>query len=165
MPLHKVLIVMGSKSDGDVMKPAIEILTELRIAAELRIASAHRTPEVVRELAVAAGDRGIGVIIAGAGYAAHLAGVIAAHTTIPVIGVPIDSSSLAGIDALLSTVQMPPGIPVATVGIGKAGAKNAAILAAEILALSDVKLSGRLAAYRADMAEEVKRADREIAKP
>ncbi len=102
------------------------------------------------------------MIIAGAGYAAHLAGFIAAHTTLPVIGVPIASSSLLGVDALLSTVQMPPGVPVAAVGIGESGAKNAAILAAQILALSDQKLSERLAAFRADMAEEVKKADREV---
>ncbi len=155
---------MGSKSDIEVMKPARDRLEGLGVETELRIASAHRTPEVVRELAVTARDRGIEVIIAGAGYAAHLAGVIAGHTTLPVIGVPIPSSSLLGIDALLSIVQMPPGIPVAAVGIGQAGAKNAAILAAQILALSDVELSGRLAALRADMAEEVNKADREIAK-
>jgi phosphoribosylaminoimidazole carboxylase PurE protein len=164
MAKHKVLIVMGSKSDIDVMKPARERLEALGIEAELRIASAHRTPEVVRELAVSARDRGIGVIIAGAGFAAHLAGVIAAHTMVPVIGVPIASSSLLGIDALLSTVQMPPGIPVATVGIGQAGAKNAAVLAAQILAVSDEALFARLEAFRADMAEEVKRSDQEIAK-
>jgi len=164
MAKHKVIIVMGSKSDIDVMKPASERLEALGIEAIVRIASAHRTPEVVRDLALSARDRGIGVIIAGAGYAAHLAGVIAAHTTVPVIGVPIASSSLLGIDALLSTVQMPPGIPVATVGIGQAGAKNAAILAAEILALSDPQLAERLTTYRAEMAEEVKRADQEVAK-
>lgn len=164
MTRYKVLIVMGSKSDIEVMKPARERLESLGVEVELRIASAHRTPEAVRELALAAHDRGIGVIIAGAGFAAHLAGVIASHTMLPVIGVPIPSSSLLGIDALLSTVQMPPGIPVATVGIGEAGAKNAAILAAQILALSDEELSGRLAAFRADMAEEVSKADREIAK-
>ncbi len=156
---------MGSKSDIGVMKPAQDRLESFGIEAELRIASAHRTPEVVRDLAMKASGRGIGVIIAGAGYAAHLAGVIASHTSLPVIGVPIPSSSLLGIDALLSTVQMPPGIPVATVGIGEAGAKNAAILAARILALTDEELSGRLAAFRADMAEEVIKADREISKP
>jgi phosphoribosylamine---glycine ligase len=163
MTRYKVLLIMGSKSDSDVMKPARDHLKSFGIETELHIASAHRTPEVVRELAATARDRGIGVIIAGAGYAAHLAGVIAAHTTLPVIGVPIPSSSLLGIDALLSTVQMPPGIPVATVGIGQAGAKNAAILAAQILALSDEDLSRRLATFRAEMAEEVKKADREIA--
>lgn len=153
---------MGSKSDLDVMKPARERLDALGVESEVRIASAHRTPEVVRELAASARGRGIGVIIAGAGYAAHLAGVIAAHTTLPVIGVPIDSSSLLGIDALLSTVQMPPGIPVAAVGIGRAGASNAAILAAQVLALSDDELSKRLDAFRAGMAEDVKRSDREV---
>jgi phosphoribosylaminoimidazole carboxylase PurE protein len=161
---HNVLIVMGSKSDTEVMNPALKTLETLGIKATLRIASAHRTPEAVRELAVSARDRGIGVIIAGAGYAAHLAGVIAAHTTVPVIGIPIPSSTLLGIDALLSTVQMPPGIPVATVGIGQAGAKNAAILAAEILAVSDEALRDRLSAFRAEMAEEVRLADEDIAK-
>ncbi|MBN2223626.1 MAG: 5-(carboxyamino)imidazole ribonucleotide mutase [Deltaproteobacteria bacterium] len=164
MTRHKVLIVMGSKSDIEVMKPARDRLEGFGIETELRIASAHRTPEVVRELAQTASDRGIGVIIAGAGFAAHLAGVIASHTMLPVIGVPIPSSSLLGIDALLSTVQMPPGIPVAAVGIGQPGAKNAAILAAQILALSDQGLSERLAAFRAEMVEEVKKADREISK-
>jgi phosphoribosylaminoimidazole carboxylase PurE protein len=163
MTSHKVLIVMGSKSDLGVMKPARDRLHDLGIEAEVRIASAHRTPEIVRELALTARDRGIGVIIAGAGYAAHLAGVIAAYTTLPVIGVSIASSSLLGIDALLATVQMPPGVPVAAVGIGEAGAKNAAILAAQILALSDEELTRRLAAFRADMAEDVKKADREVA--
>jgi phosphoribosylaminoimidazole carboxylase PurE protein len=159
---RKVLVVMGSKSDLPVMKPAKDRLEEFGIEVELRIASAHRTPEMVRDLALTARERGVGVIIAGAGYAAHLAGVIAAHTTLPVIGVPIASSSLLGIDALLSTVQMPPGVPVATVGIGDAGARNAAILAAEILALSDDELARRIADLRARMSEDVKRADREV---
>jgi phosphoribosylaminoimidazole carboxylase PurE protein len=159
---RKVLVVMGSKSDLPVMKPAKDRLEEFGIEVELRIVSAHRTPEMVRDLALTARERGVGVIIAGAGYAAHLAGVIAAHTTLPVIGVPIASSSLLGIDALLSTVQMPPGVPVATVGIGDAGARNAAILAAEILALSDDELARRIADLRARMSEDVKRADREV---
>ena len=162
MASHKVLIVTGSKSDLSVMNAARDRLHDLGLESEMRVASAHRTPEAVRELALAARDRGFAVIIAGAGYAAHLAGVIAAHTTLPVIGVPIASSGLLGIDALLSTVQMPPGVPVATVGIGEAGAKNAAILAAQILALSDEGLAKRLAASRADMAEEVRKADREL---
>jgi phosphoribosylaminoimidazole carboxylase PurE protein len=162
MTRNKVLIIIGSKSDLGVMKPARERLEGLGIDVELRIASAHRTPEVVRDLALSAAGHGVGVIIAGAGYAAHLAGVIASHTMLPVIGVPIPSSTLLGIDALLSTVQMPPGIPVATVGIGEAGAKNAALLAAQILALSDDALKGKLAALRAEMAEDVKKADREI---
>jgi len=162
MTSNKVLIVMGSASDLDVMKAARDRLADFGIKAEVRIASAHRTPDVVRDLALAARARGVGVIIAGAGYAAHLAGVIAAHTTLPVIGVPIASSGLLGIDALLSTVQMPPGVPVATVGIGEVGAKNAAILAAQILALSDEGLAKRLSASRATMAEDVKKTDREL---
>lgn len=157
-----VLIVMGSKSDLPVMEAAKEILDELKISAGMRIASAHRTPEAVDEMAKAARDRGIRVIIAGAGYAAHLAGVIASKTTLPVIGVPLASSDLAGVDSLLSTVQMPPGIPVATVGIGKAGAKNAAILAAQIIAVTDESVRTALETQRKKTAEGVLQADREL---
>jgi phosphoribosylaminoimidazole carboxylase PurE protein len=159
---HKVLIVMGSRSDLEVMKPARDTLESLGVKTIMRVASAHRTPDVVSDLARSAKDGGIGVIIAGAGYAAHLAGVIASHTLLPVIGVPIASSSLSGIDSLLSTVQMPPGVPVATVGIGPAGAKNAAILAAQILARGDDELYKRLAESRRSMADEVRKADEEI---
>jgi phosphoribosylaminoimidazole carboxylase PurE protein len=155
---------MGSKSDIEVMKPAQETLESFGIEVRLRVASAHRTPDIVTEIAKTAREKGIGVIIAGAGYAAHLAGVIASHTLVPVIGVPIASSSLSGIDSLLSTVQMPPGVPVATVGIGSAGARNAAILAAEILAMGDDELFGRLKESRQQMVEEVKKADREFGK-
>jgi phosphoribosylamine---glycine ligase len=162
MTRHKVLIVMGSKSDLDVMRSAGETLESLGIEAVVRVASAHRTPGVVMDLARTAKDNGFGVIIAGAGYSAHLAGVIAAHTLVPVIGVPIASSTLLGIDSLLSTVQMPPGIPVATVGIGPAGAKNAAILAAQILAQTDDELFIRLEKHRASMAETVMKDDGDI---
>ncbi len=157
-----VLIVMGSKSDMEVMDEAAKILSSLEIPNRVRIASAHRTPEVVSEIAKGARDEDVAVIIAGAGYAAHLAGVIASTTTLPVIGVPIASSDLNGIDALLSTVQMPPGIPVATVGIGGAGAKNAALLAAEILAVSDEEIAKRLEEYRNEMRLKVIEADSEI---
>ena len=157
-----VLIVMGSKSDMEVMDEAAKILSSLGIPHKVRIASAHRTPEVVSEIAKGARDEGYAAIIAGAGYAAHLAGVIASTTTLPVIGVPIASSDLNGIDALLSTVQMPPGIPVATVGIGGAGAKNAALLATEILALTDDKIAKKLDDYRKEMREKVIEADKEL---
>ena len=159
---HSVLVVMGSKSDLPVMKSTEETLNSLGIFPEMRIASAHRTPDMVKEIIEDARERGIRVIIAGAGYAAHLAGFIAAHTTLPVIGVPLSSSDLNGIDALLSTVQMPPGIPVATVGIGKAGARNAAILAAQMLSLGDEKIRERIIEFREEMKGKVIKADREL---
>jgi phosphoribosylamine--glycine ligase/phosphoribosylaminoimidazole carboxylase, PurE protein len=148
-------IVMGSDSDLPIMQAAADFLQSIGIDFEMRITSAHRTPEQACAYAKSACERGLKVIIAGAGMAAHLAGVLAAHTTLPVIGVPLDASSLHGLDALLSTVQMPPGIPVATMGIGKAGAKNAAVLAARILALSESGLQERLVQYARDMADEV----------
>jgi len=151
----QVLIVVGSDSDLPVMKTAEDILKELRIPYTLTIASAHRTPERATKLASEAEERGIEVIIAGAGMAAHLAGVLASRTIVPVIGVPIDSSPLKGLDSLLSTVQMPPGVPVATMAIGKAGAKNAAILSAQIIARKDTKVSKRLKDLRKKLAEEV----------
>jgi len=141
-------VLMGSKSDAEVMKGCSDTLTEMKIPHEVRVLSAHRTPQQTREYVENAAPRGIHVMIAGAGWAAHLAGVVAAHTTLPVIGVPIDSSPLQGMDSLLSTVQMPPGIPVATVSIGKGGATNAAVLAAEILALKFPEIAERLKAYR-----------------
>jgi phosphoribosylaminoimidazole carboxylase PurE protein len=144
-------IAMGSTSDADIMRGAIDTLKELNIPYELKITSAHRTPEQTREFAENAADRGMEVIIAGAGWAAHLAGVIAAHTLLPVIGVPIESSPLQGLDALLATVQMPPGIPVATVAIGKGGAKNAAILAAQILSLKYPDIAKTLENYRKNL--------------
>lgn len=144
-------VLMGSASDADVMKGCIEQLDELGIPYEVKISSAHRTPEQTREFAETASDRGLEVLIAGAGWSAHLAGVIAAHTLLPVLGVPIDSSPLQGMDALLSTVQMPPGIPVATLAIGKGGAKNAAILAAQILALKHPDIALNLKVYRENL--------------
>ncbi len=147
-------VVMGSTSDGDVVEGCIEVLKELRIPHEVKVASAHRTPERTRQYAESAAERGLEVIIAGAGWAAHLAGFIAAHTTLPVIGIPIDSSPLQGMDALLSTVQMPPGIPVATVALGKGGAKNAAILAAQILALKYPPIAQRLKTYREGLSQK-----------
>ena len=148
-------IVMGSDSDLPVMRAAAEFLESMGIRFELTISSAHRTPEQACAYARDARSRGIQVIIAGAGMAAHLAGVLAAHTTLPVIGVPLDASSLNGLDALLSTVQMPPGIPVATMGIGKAGAKNAAVFAVRMLALQNAALHEKLLQHAHDMAEQV----------
>jgi phosphoribosylaminoimidazole carboxylase PurE protein len=136
------------------MEGCFETLDELKIPYEIKVTSAHRTPESTKEFAENAAERGIEVMIAGAGWAAHLAGVIAAHTTLPVIGIPIDSSPLQGMDALLATVQMPPGIPVATVALGKGGAKNAAILAAQILALKYPDIAERLKAYRKDLTQK-----------
>jgi len=148
-------IVMGSDSDLGVMKETTSILKQFGVPYEITVASAHRSPERAAEFATTAWERGVRVIIAGAGHAAHLAGAMAAHTSLPVIGVPIDSSCLQGFDALLSTVQMPPGIPVATVSIGKSGARNAGILAVQILALSDATLQAKLKDFKADMAEKV----------
>ena len=147
-------VVMGSTSDADVMEGCTDVLKQLKVPHEVRVISAHRTPERTREYAESAAERGLEVIIAGAGWAAHLAGFIAAHTTLPVIGIPIDSSPLQGMDALLSTVQMPPGIPVATVALGKGGAKNAAVLAAQILALKHAPIAEKLKAYREELTEE-----------
>lgn len=151
----KVLIVMGSDFDMPVMEEAGRILKELGISYEMTIASAHRTPARAIQLASEAEEKGIEVIIAGAGMAAHLAGVLASHTILPVIGVPIDSSPLSGLDALLSIVQMPPGVPVATMAIGKAGAKNAAIFSAQIISRKDGEVVKRLKNYRNKMAEDV----------
>ncbi len=155
-------ILMGSESDLGIMREAEKVLKDFGVSCELSIASAHRTPKRVEEFVKAAEGKGITVIIVGAGMAAHLPGVVAANTTIPVIGVPIDSSSLSGMDSLLSIVQMPAGIPVATVSIGKAGAKNAALLAIEILALSDKGLGQKLKNYRSKMAKKVEEADKRL---
>lgn len=152
-----VSIVMGSASDWPVMQSAAEQLALLQISYEVTVSSAHRAPQRTSALARGAAERGIKVIIAGAGGAAHLAGVLAAETTLPVIGVPIDSSALRGFDALLATVQMPRGVPVATVAIGKAGAANAGILAAQMIALSDAEVATRLRQYKADLAAKVER--------
>jgi phosphoribosylamine--glycine ligase len=155
-------IVMGSDSDLPVMKAAADFLRANDICCEMTVASAHRTPEKAVEYAKTAQQRGLQVIIAGAGMAAHLAGVLASHTDLPVIGVPLDASSLGGLDALLSTVQMPPGIPVATMGIGKAGAKNSAVLALKILALVDPGLGKKLVKLRHDMVLEVEEKAKKI---
>lgn len=151
----KVLIVMGSDSDLQVMEEASKILEEFNIPYEMTVSSAHRTPERTVKLVRDAEKNGTEVIIAGAGAAAHLAGVIASHTVLPVIGVPIDSSPLKGVDALYSTVQMPPGIPVAAMAIGKAGAKNAAIFAAQIMGIKDPIIADVLKDHRKKMASEV----------
>src|SRR5512138_626823 len=153
-----VLILMGSDSDAPVMQAALDILRELGIASEMTVASAHRSPERVMRLVREAPERGVQVFIVGAGAAAHLGGVVAAHTTLPVIGVPIDSSALKGMDALLSTVQMPPGVPVATVSIGKPGATNAGVLAAQILGVNDAALTAKLDDYKRTLAEKVEAA-------
>ena len=141
-------VIMGSVSDVGVMEGCVDVLKKMKIPHEVKILSAHRTPEQTREYAATAAKRGVQVIIAGAGWAAHLAGAVAAQTTLPVIGVPIDSSPLNGMDALLSTVQMPSGIPVATVALGKGGAKNAAVLAAQILALNHPLIEEEVSRYR-----------------
>ncbi len=153
----KVLILMGSDSDLPVMEEAAKILEGYGISYKMTIASAHRTPERVATLISEAERKGASAIICGAGMAAHLAGVVASHTVLPVIGVPLDASALQGMDALLATVQMPPGIPVATVAIGKAGAKNAAHLAAQIIATSDKALARKLKNGRKQMAKEVEK--------
>ena len=158
--MKKVAVVMGSDSDLPVVADAIKKLKEFEIPFEVRVISAHRTPAEAEKFASGAISNGFGVIIAAAGKAAHLGGVIAAYTTIPVIGLPIKSSTMDGLDSLLSIVQMPSGIPVATVAIN--GAANAAILAAQILALSDETLAGKLSAYKAKMAEEVMKKDAKI---
>jgi len=149
---------MGSDSDASVMQGAVDVLREFGITCEMTVASAHRSPERVMRLVREAPERGVKVFLVGAGAAAHLAGVVAAHTTLPVIGVPIDSSALKGLDALLSTVQMPPGVPVATVSIGKPGATNAGVLAAQILGVNDAALTAKLDAYKKKLAEKVEQA-------
>jgi len=146
---------MGSDSDLGVMESASNVLKEFGVAFEITVASAHRSPQRAAEWASSARERGIKVIIAGAGHAAHLAGAMAAHTRLPIIGVPIDSSCLQGMDALLATVQMPPGVPVATMAIGKSGAGNAGILAVQILALADTVLAEKLEEYKQNMAAKV----------
>jgi phosphoribosylaminoimidazole carboxylase PurE protein len=147
-------VVMGSISDREVMEGCCDLLKELAIPYEVKVLSAHRSPDLTRDYAISAADRGIEVIIAGAGWAAHLAGFIAGHTLLPVIGVPIDSSVFKGLDSLLSTVQMPPGIPVATMAVGSGGARNAAVLAAQILGLKDPGIREKLAGYRQGLTEK-----------
>jgi phosphoribosylaminoimidazole carboxylase PurE protein len=149
MPL--VGIVMGSSSDGSAMSECEDMLKKMDIEYEVTVSSAHRSPDKTRDYSINAASRGIEVIIGGAGWAAHLAGALASHTTLPVIGVPIDSSPLAGIDSLLSTVQMPPGVPVATMAIGKGGARNAAVFAAQILALKYPEIAEKVKTYKEEM--------------
>lgn len=158
----KVLIVMGSDSDLPVLEETARTLAQFDIPYEMRISSAHRSPRRTTELVEGAADRGIQVIIAAAGLAAHLPGVVAAGTILPVIGVPMDGGPMGGMDALYAIVQMPGGIPVATTAIGRAGAKNAALLAAQILALNDTDLRLKLLAFRKKMAEEVEEKDRRL---
>jgi 5-(carboxyamino)imidazole ribonucleotide mutase len=158
----KVGILMGSDSDLEVMREAEKRLDSFGIAYETRIMSAHRTPEKAAEYAATAEQRGLQVIIAGAGAAAHLAGAIAASTTLPVIGIPIDSSSLKGLDALLATVQMPAGIPVGAMAIGKAGAANAGIFAAQIVARTDANVAKKLVEFKKEMAAGVEDKDRKL---
>jgi phosphoribosylamine--glycine ligase len=157
-----VLILVGSDSDAPIMSGAVDALTHLGLACEMTVASAHRSPARVLRLVAEAPARGVKVFIAGAGAAAHLAGVIAAHTTLPVIGVPIESSPLKGLDALLATAQMPPGVPVATVAIGKAGATNAGVLAAQMIAIGDPTLAERLRAYKAELEAKVEAAAKRL---
>ena len=148
-------VIMGSKSDWEYMAAAAEVMTELKIAHEVRVLSAHRTPDLTLEYSATAAGRGLRAIIAGAGGAAHLAGVIAAKTLLPVIGVPMPTTSLNGMDSLLSIVQMPKGVPVATMAIGKPGAANAGLFAAAIIALSDPELTDRLKDWRARRVKEL----------
>ncbi len=159
----QVGIVMGSDSDLGVMQSASDVLKEFDVAYEITVASAHRSPQRAAEWASSARERGVKVIIAGAGHAAHLAGAMAAHTSLPIIGVPIDSSCLQGMDALLATVQMPPGVPVATMAIGKSGARNAGILAVQILALADTVLAEKLDEYKQSMAAKVEQKAKALA--
>ncbi len=160
--MKKVLIVMGSDSDLPALEPCMETLQRFSVPFSVRVCSAHRTPLVAEELSRTAREQGFGCIIAAAGKAAHLAGVMAAGTTLPVIGIPIKSSTLDGLDSLLSTVQMPAGVPVATVAIG--GAENAALLAVQMLALSDDGLAEALLQHKKEMAEKVMKKDEKVQK-
>jgi len=164
MTRPRVAVVLGSDSDFPVIQDALALLSRFGIVWEITISSAHRSPDRTHAYAVTLEERGIQVVIACAGAAAHLAGVVASHTILPVIGVPIDSSPLQGLDSLLSTVMMPPGIPVATMGIGKMGATNAAILAAQILGRSDAEIAQRLRDYKKELAERIEERDRELKK-
>jgi 5-(carboxyamino)imidazole ribonucleotide mutase len=148
-------VIMGSRSDWETMRHACETLDGLRIPFETRVVSAHRTPDLMREYAAAAADRGLKVVIAGAGGAAHLPGMTAAHTHLPVLGVPVESRAMKGLDSLLSIAQMPAGVPVGTLAIGRSGAINAAVLAASIVALADEDVRGRLQRFRTSQTQEV----------
>ncbi len=157
-------ILLGSASDWTILEPAAALLADWGVQVEVVVASAHRSPHRVEHYVSQAAARGIKVLIAAAGHAAHLAGVVAAHTTLPVVGVPIPSSDLQGLDSLLAIVQMPPGVPVATMAIGAAGAKNAAIFAAQILALGDERLRRRLEQHKAELEESVRGQQEKIPK-
>ena len=153
----QVAIIMGSDSDLPTMKEAAKMLADFRVAFEVKVLSAHRSPDLVKKYVASAPKKGVKVIIAGAGGAAHLAGVIASYTTLPVIGVPMETKSLKGVDSLLSTVQMPGGVPVACMAIGKAGAKNAGLFAIEILALKDKALEKKLSKFKAGLVASIKK--------
>lgn len=155
--MKKVGILMGSKSDYDVVKQAIDVLKEFGVETEVRIISAHRTPDEADEYASTARDRGLGVIIAAAGKAAHLGGVLAARTTLPIIGLPIQTSMMGGLDSLLSIVQMPQGVPVASVGVG--AGLNAGLLAVQMLAIEDTALAQKFFAYKQNMADKIRKDD------
>ncbi|MGI6494776.1 MAG: 5-(carboxyamino)imidazole ribonucleotide mutase [Kiritimatiellia bacterium] len=155
-------IVMGSKSDWPALQKAVETLDDFGIPREVRVISAHRSPDIAADYAGSARERGLQVILAAAGGAAHLGGILAAHTTLPVVGVPVAGGALNGIDALLATVQMPSGIPVATVALGSAGPTNAALFAIQVLALSRPELREKLCAYKADLRRKVVEADAEL---
>jgi len=157
-----VAVIMGSDSDLPMMESAVEVLKEFAVPFEVRVLSAHRSPQAVHEFASGAEKKGLKVIIAGAGGAAHLAGVVASLTTLPVIGVPMPTECMCGLDSLLSILQMPGGVPVATMGIGKSGARNAALLAVQMLALADEKLRKALRERKAAMADKVKDADQRV---
>ncbi|MFA6320914.1 MAG: 5-(carboxyamino)imidazole ribonucleotide mutase [Candidatus Omnitrophota bacterium] len=157
-----IAILMGSDSDLEVMRETSKVLEENGVAYEMKILSAHRSPDDVARFTKSARGKGFKVIIAGAGGAAHLAGVIASHTTLPVIGVPMESKELKGLDSLLSTIQMPSGVPVATVSIGKSGAKNAGILALEILSLHDVRLEKQLVKFKKELVKNIRKKNKNI---
>ena len=154
-PTPKVGVIMGSDSDLPIVEEALQVLDKFEIPYEVKVLSAHRSPDQTSAYAKSAADRGLRVILAAAGWAAHLAGVLAAETILPVIGIPVNSSSLQGLDALLATVQMPPGIPVATMAIGKGGAHNAALFAIQVLALQEPSLSEKLQGFKRDMAQDI----------
>ena len=160
--MTQVAILMGSKSDLEKLSDGIQILKDFGVSHEVHVCSAHRSPRYLAETLRRLEQSGLQIVIAAAGGAAHLAGVCASHTVLPVIGIPVDIAPLNGLDSLLSTVQMPGGIPVATVSIGKAGAKNAALLAVSILSLQDESLRGKLKKYREDMAQQIEKQDRDL---
>jgi phosphoribosylaminoimidazole carboxylase PurE protein len=159
---EKVAVIMGSQSDWPVVEETVKILDKFGVGSDVKVMSAHRTPDEASRFARGAAGRGIKVIIAAAGSAAHLAGVLAAHTTLPIIGVPMKGGALDGLDALLATVQMPAGVPVGTVALGKAGAVNAALLAVQILALSDAGLRRKLQAHKQELKKKVRKGNKAV---